>query len=221
MLVVLACICVFTAGCMNQQQVENNYPPTRQVEQKGTKDLTEQATPDSLQENGPMEEDASPVAQEEKVVSYQFKKSIYQNGHLTIYYPQLIEMEDGNKEQQINELLKKEVIKYVTQFEDDDATLNMDYQVIMNSQYTISILYTGDYSVSGGMYPTHLLFTTNVNIKDGEKIRLSDVVSINEMFIDTFKQSPYIDWEHPSSPNEEKTDCCARILEQYQSTGAN
>ena len=54
------------------------------------------------------------------------------------------------------------------------------------------------------MYPTQLLFTTNINLKEGKKIRLSDVFSINERFVEQFKQSPYIDWENPSNPNKEK-----------------
>ncbi|MCQ6275985.1 hypothetical protein JMM81_13660 [Bacillus sp. V3B] len=93
------------------KQVENMQTSPKQAEEKEeTKDLTEQGAPDSLQENAPMKEDTPPVVQEEKVVSYQFKKEIYQDGDLTIHYPQLMQMEDKNKEQQINELLKKEVI---------------------------------------------------------------------------------------------------------------
>ena len=38
------------------------------------------------------------------------------------------------------------------------------------------------------------------------------MVSINEMFIDTFKQSPYIDGEHPPSPNEGKKTAVLEYL---------
>ena len=148
---VLACICVVVAGC-GDQHVEKTQTLTNKVEEKESNDLTEQETPDSIKEDAQSKEDTSPVAEEEKVDSYQFGTSIYQNGHLSIEYPQLTQMVDGNKEHQMNELLKQEAIKYVTQFEDDDTTLNMDYQVIINTQNILSILYIGNYN--GGMYPT-------------------------------------------------------------------
>jgi hypothetical protein len=213
--VIFACGCVFAVGCQSQEvkQAENMQPPQKQTEESvENKDLTEQEASDSLQGNAPTKEDPPSVTQEENVISYQLKKEIYQNGDRTIHYPQLMQMEDRNKEQQINELLKKEVLKYVSQLEDIDATLNLDYQVMMNTQNTLSILYTGDYSVSGGIYPTHHLFTTNVNIKDGGKIRLSDVVTINETFVEKFKQSPYMDREQPSSPNNEKSTAVKEYL---------
>ena len=210
--IVLACICIVVAGCGNQP-VEKTPTLTNKVEEKeSNNDLTEQETHDSIKKNAQPIEDTSPLAEEEeeKVDPYQFKTDIYQKGHLSIEYPQLMQMVDGNKEPQMNEIVRQEAIKFVTQFEGDDTALNMDDQVILNTHDTLSILYTGNYN--GGAYPTRLLFTTNVNIKDGKKIRISDVFPINERFVEQFKQSPYIDWENPSSPNKEKQDAVVEYL---------
>jgi hypothetical protein len=207
--VVLACICAVVVGC-GDQNVEKTQTLTNKVEEKESNDLTEQETPASIKEDAQSKDDTSPVAEEEKVDSYQFSTSIYQNGHLSIEYPLLTQMVDGNKEHQMNELLEQEATKYVTRFEDDDTTLNMDHQVIINTQNILSILYIGNYN--GGMYPTQLLFTTNINLKEGKKIRLSDVFSINERFVEQFKQAPYIDWENPSNPNKEKQAAVVEYL---------
>ena len=92
----------------------------------------------------------SPLAEEEEKVDFDpFKTSIYQNGHLSIEYPQLLKLDDENKELQMNEIVKQEAIKFVTQFEDDATALNIDDQVILNTHDTLSILYTGNYN--GGM----------------------------------------------------------------------
>src|SRR6476620_74786 len=114
---VLACICVVVAGCGNQP-VEKTPTLTNKVEEKeSNNDLTEQETPDSIKKDAQSIEDTSPV-EEEKVDSYQFITSIYQNGHLFIQYPQLLKLDDENKELQMNEIVKQEAIQFVTQFED-------------------------------------------------------------------------------------------------------
>src|SRR4051812_27880024 len=87
--VVLACICVVVAGC-GDQYVEKTQTLTNKVEEKESNDLTEQETPASIKEDVQSKEDTSPVAEEEeKMDSYQFSTSIYQNGHLSIEYPLL------------------------------------------------------------------------------------------------------------------------------------
>ena len=51
-------------------------------------------------------------------------------------------MKNKTVEKQINTLLKSEVIQFVDQFEDVDATLDMEYRV-MDKQDTFSVVYTG------------------------------------------------------------------------------
>lgn len=199
--VVLAGISIFATGCTSQKEVENTLPPTTQQEEERSENIPETETPNPNGEKPPVTKDPLPEEQEEKSESYQIKKTLYQSGNLTIEYPQLTNMTDKIKEQQMNELLKKEAMKFVTQYEDSDSSLSMNYQVTVKTKDTLSVFYTGNYNA--GMYPTHLLFTTNINLQSGEKLRLSDVASIDEAFIDKLKQSPYIDRDQPSSPNKE------------------
>ena len=205
---VLACILVVLAGCESTSMEKTSKS---NMEDKEINDITEKETPDHLEEDHQSKEETLPLAEEEEVVdSYQMKTAIYEKGSLSIQYPQLMQMVDRDKELQLNERLKQDGINYITQFEDDDIPLNMKYQVIENSQDRLSILYTGHYN--GGMYPTHLLFTTNLNIKEGKKIKISDVYPINEKFLEQFRQSSYIDWENPTSPNTAKQEAVVDYL---------
>lgn len=213
MWVVLASISIFAVGCTSQKEVENTASPTTQPEEEISENEPEKETPNIIEEKPPLTKDPLPDEQEEKVESYQIKKTLYQSGNLTIQYPQLTDMIDKMKEQQMNELLKTEAIKFVTQYGDSDSSLSMDYQVAVKTKDTLSVLYSGDYN--GGMYPTHLIFTTNIDLQSGKKLRLSDVASINEEFIDEFKQSPYIDRDQPSSPNKELEAAVRESLDNF------
>lgn len=159
--------------------------------------------------NIPVNEQESPIMDEkpDKIdkESIQLTRTTYQNGDISVHFPQLTGMENSTKEIQINEKIKDEVTQFIHQYEDVDAALDMDYEVMMNTEETLSILYTGYYYVKGGPYPSHLLFTTNLDLKTGEKTRLTDSVTINDDFIEKFKTALYIDRENPASPNEEKT----------------
>lgn len=150
----------------------------------------------------PKEQDASiPVAEE---TSFETIPETLQDGNLTIEYPQLSPVQDGAVEQQINEVIKEDVSLFMNDYKDPDASLNMDYKIMLQNDEILSIVYTGDYSFTGGMYPSHFLFTTNIDMKTGEKIKLTDRFVIDEAFIDSFKQSPYIDREENQSNYMEK-----------------
>lgn len=182
----MVCTCLFITGCQGESETEEeNISTDEQV--------------------SPPKDDNPPNIQDQDPALYQVNTTSYQNGDLIVHYPQLTGMENKTKEKQINNQLKNDVLQFVNQYENDDASLNMNYEVMMDTQDTLSILYTGDYSVEGGIYPSHFLFTTNIDMRTGEKIRLPDRFSINEEFINKFKTSPYIDRENPASPNKEKS----------------
>ena len=116
----------------SQKEVENTPSPITQPEKKEVK-TTEKETPNIIEEKPPLTK-IRYDKQEKKVESYQIKKTLYQSGNITIQYPQLTDMTDKMKEQQINELLKTEAIKFVTQYGDSDSSLSMDYQVTVKQK---------------------------------------------------------------------------------------
>ncbi|WP_449537628.1 hypothetical protein [Ferdinandcohnia sp. Marseille-Q9671] len=139
--------------------------------------------------------------EEEKPDTFQIATAIHEEGTYSISFPQLIQKQNSGLDM-INELIKKEAILFLEQYKDGGSSLSMDYQITFQTDDTVSILYTGDYS--GGMYPTHLLFTTNIDLKNERKIELPDVFVIDEQFIETFREASYLDPDNPDSPNVEK-----------------
>jgi hypothetical protein len=184
---IIVLLCLFVAGCGNE------------------KTSLKKQLPQTIQEN-------SPNVAKEETLTYQIKKSSYQSGDFIIQYPQLSNMENKTKEKQINDVLKNEVILFSEQYDDQDASLEMDYQIMTETEGLLSIVYTGYYIVKGGMYPTHFLFTTNIEIETGEKKRLVDYVPIDEEFVERFSHAPDIDSENPHSPNEEKAVAVKEFL---------
>ncbi|MFS0821939.1 hypothetical protein [Bacillus sp. 1P02SD] len=144
---------------------------------------------------------------------FEVDTATYENGQVTIHYPQLTNMQNKDLEQHINTLIKEDAILFLNQYQDGDAALKMDYEVILPELDTFTVQYTGNYN--GGMYPTHLLFTTNIDFKKGEKIRLPDLFVIDEQFIETIKNTKYIDWENPQEPNIEKQAAIIEYLNTF------
>lgn len=138
------------------------------------------------------QEEAIPVPEE---TSFDIISESLQDGTLTIQYPQLSPVKDERIEK-INQIIYEDVRLFIKQYSDPETSLEMDYEMMLHNDEMLSILYTGDYSVFGGMYPSHFLFTTNIDMKTGEKVKLSDRVVIDEDFVEKFKQASYIDWQH-------------------------
>ncbi|THE10779.1 hypothetical protein E1I69_17710 [Bacillus timonensis] len=144
---------------------------------------------------------------------FEVDTATYENGQVTIHYPQLTNMQNKDLEQRINTLIKDDAILFLSQYQDSNAPLKMDFEVILPESDTFTVQYTGTYN--GGMYPTHLLFTTNINFKKGEKIRLSNLFVIDETFIEALKNAKYMDWENPHEPNKEKQTAIIEYLKTY------
>lgn len=194
----VACIFIFAAGCDSKETEEKNEttnnPPSQTEEQdnEGTSkgEVNSDPSPGNNNEN---EQDNTDAAAPE------IQKATKQDGERTIHYPQLV-LQDASEERKINDLIYSEVTAYASQY--NEATLVVDFQVMWQTDDSLSILYNAEYN--GGAYPTELIFTTNIDLKNGEKMKLSDVTVINEDFVEKLKRSPYLDGENPSSPNEEK-----------------
>lgn len=133
---------------------------------------------------------------------YRLESLSYEVEGVIIQYPQLKQTQNKELEERINNQITDDVVLFSDQYKSTEDMLEMNYLIMLETSEIISILYTGEYNA--GMYPTHLLFTTTIDLQEGEKLKVSDRVAINDEFIDTFLKSTYIDWETPESPNKEK-----------------
>lgn len=201
----IVCIFVFAAGCDSKETKEKADYTKKPVtaadeENKKDNDTTNEKpdsnhSPDSEPSTGNNENEQD----ETSAPTSEIKKSTEHDGDRTIHYPQLV-MQDASEKRKNNDLIYSRVTAYASQY--DGGKLVVDFQIIWHTDDTLSILYNAEFN--GGMYPSEHIFTTNIDLRNGEEITLSDVVVINEDFVNKLKNSTYLDSENLSSPNNEK-----------------
>lgn len=133
-------------------------------------------------------------------MTYQLIKNVYTNKNVTVNYPQIINLGDDNKQNKINELIKNEALYGFTNGVDDNLSLEINYDIKLESADVVSILYSGVAGFKGAAHPTNLLYTTNINIKNGKKLKLVDLIKIDENLAKNFKKGRYINLESIDNP---------------------
>ena len=116
-------------------------------------------------------------------------KQKYVKKEVEIYYPQVAGLNNSNNQKKINEIIKNEALKAMNYYDGDysDLSLKIDYKILFNSTNLLSIQYSGLGYVKGAAHPNNLFFTTNINVKKGNRFRLKDIVNIDEDFVTKFK----------------------------------
>ncbi len=90
-------------------------------------------------------------------------------------------------------MLKNEALKRLHEYGDSDsgAHLEIDYEIKRQSERFLSIEYTGIRYVKKAVYPNHIFYTTNLDMKQASKLRLSDLIKIEKPFIELLKSGKF------------------------------
>lgn len=117
--------------------------------------------------------------------NYTIKSNSYtktvRHSHIVIKYPTL----QGIGFEKSNKLIKNYILRYVSEgYGNDysDLDLTMDYQISFENESFISIVFKGFENVKSAAHPEDLFLTLNINLKNGTKIRLFDLYTINSNF---------------------------------------
>lgn len=147
---------------------------------------------------------------------YGIVRHTYSKKNITINYPQIIKLGDNRRQKKINRIIKEESLKIIDLYKDsiegNDINIDVNYTVGLMNPHMLSIQYSGYSNIKNTAHPNNLFYTTNVNINTGNKIRLKDIVNINESFVKRFRNGEYRDWE--SGPNAERR---AAVMEYLRS----
>lgn len=127
------------------------------------------------------------------ILTYEITKVDYNDKDVKISYPQISNLNDKDKEKQINEMIKSEALKVLSTYGEDvdNLTLDVDYNIKWKDGNLLSIQYIGSGYVKDAMYPNNILYTTNIDINKATKIKLIDVINIDESFIQKFREGRY------------------------------
>jgi hypothetical protein len=141
-------------------------------------------------------------------MTYEIVKQTYTDKKVMINYPQVTKMSDSKKLETINEIIKTEALDVVSGYANlDNVIIEIDYEVTWKSVELLSIKYWGYRNIIGTPHPTKEFYTTNINMHEGSRLRLKDLVNIDDGFIEKVKKgklhavSPQITLEMVSRSN--------------------
>lgn len=117
-------------------------------------------------------------------------KESYTDNDIKINYPQIKNLSDSNKQKIVNKIIKNEALKGLNYYSGTNSGLTMEinYDIKLKSANLLSIQYSGIGSVKRVAHPNNLFYTTNIDINKGCRLRLKDIVTIDEHFVEAFKK---------------------------------
>lgn len=122
---------------------------------------------------------------------YEITKANYTENDIKITYPQITKSNDQQKEGIINALIKHETMKVLNYYlpEIQDLTLEINYEIKSKSASLLSIQYTGVGYMNGAARPNNHFYTTTIDFEMGNRLKLTDMVNIDENFIENLKHN--------------------------------
>lgn len=125
-------------------------------------------------------------------INYQLTKNVYKVKSVTVNYPQIINLGDEDKQKAINEIIKNDALEGFTEGVDDNLTLEINYNIQLETSNLFSIQYYGLSTTKGAAYPTNEFYTTNIDIENGKKLKLADLIKIDDSLVDSFRNGSYV-----------------------------
>ncbi|WP_223263991.1 DUF4163 domain-containing protein [Paenibacillus sp. IHB B 3084] len=109
--------------------------------------------------------------------NYELIQAKYSENGIIIKYPQITKLKDAVKQKSLNQILKTEAVKGLHEYADSDTEVHVeiDYEIKRQSERFLSIQYTGIRYVKDAAYPNHIFYTTNLDMKQALRLRLSDL----------------------------------------------
>lgn len=125
--------------------------------------------------------------------SYELIQAKYLENGILIKYPQITKLKDAVKQKSLNQILKTEAVKGLHEYADSDTEVHVeiDYEIKRQSERFLSVQYTGIRYVKDAAYPNHIFYTTNLDMKQALRLRLSDLVKIEKPFLELLKSRKF------------------------------
>lgn len=123
----------------------------------------------------------------------------YQNNGTYVSYPLIVSGKDRDIIDLLNNIILMDINKILSIYSADAFTgptegpdiylqdrLNIRYDIMRNDPRFLSILYTADFYSPYAAHPTQLTYTTNIDLQNYKRLKLSDFIQVNDFFIDEF-----------------------------------
>lgn len=121
--------------------------------------------------------------------SYTITKSVYEDENINIYYPQIAEMKNIENQFIINNIIKEEVFSELIDWTNTDKNnlrdinISIEYEISFQNDKYLSFKFFGFTFSKFSSYPNEIFSTLNIELQNAKKIKLEDIVDINNDFI--------------------------------------
>jgi hypothetical protein len=171
----------------------------------------------------------------EKVSNFEIITKTYVNKNVKIKYPQIINFSDADKQKQINDLIKNDIIndyqKDVSRlvgyafdtYKEAEAGLTEDvnYYIKLNSPKLLSVLYVKNASIPKSAHPNNYVHSINIDIEKGNTLKFKDFINIDDSFVEKLKNVKARIWIPKVLPGIEAADELNKELAGIISQGLN
>ncbi|KEZ52903.1 hypothetical protein [Metabacillus indicus] len=124
--------------------------------------------------------------------NYQLTEFFYHHNQTAISYPQLSGMKDSSKKEKLNKNIKTDALTVLHYYPDgamtDGLTLDIKHTIKRMDRELLSIQYDGLGNVSGTAHPSNHFYTSTYLLTHGERVKLDQLVTLNEAFSETLKK---------------------------------
>ncbi|MCR3758751.1 hypothetical protein KYB31_07055 [Clostridium felsineum] len=114
-------------------------------------------------------------------------KSNYTDKNVAINYPKVT---SSNNQNSVNALIKDQALKVLNFYptSQNKLDLKVDYNIKWQGTNLLSIVYTGIAYNQGAPHQNNLFFTTNINLNNLNKVKITDAINVDANFITKLKQ---------------------------------
>jgi hypothetical protein len=130
---------------------------------------------------------------------------------ISIQYPVISDLSDKDMQKKINEVIMQETLKIYDYYDYEDRghlDLEIEFNIALESSSILSIQYYGLGYVENVAHPNKLFYTTNIDMQRGVKLKLVDLISIEDDFVNMFingdfkhvgplEEDPILDYNYP------------------------
>lgn len=168
-----------------------------------------------------------------KWITDQVNNISYKKNGIEAEYPMLISGGTEEELKQWNQLIEEDFQKILSIYsfnpnkqltplpaDQIPVYLKIKYKIKRNDSEYISILYTADFNSPYSAHPTELVYTTNIRKPDSRRIRLPDIIKVDQEFIQDFRTWGFLPMtENNEEINKAIKDYVSNISDEELLTG--
>ncbi len=139
-----------------------------------------------------LDAEVSPAISKEEPVNsdYIITDRLFDLGdNITGVYPKISGLSDSDKQNTINQLIEAKTMEFVNFFVEDNVTIELSYDIPWKGNKVLSLRYYMYFDMEGAAHPSNEFYTLNIDLVNGKQLRLSDILYIDDKFINIMREA--------------------------------